>query len=184
MRHQPNLQVGDLLLRPFDPADGPDVQRLAGEREIADKTLNIPHPYPDGQAEEWISTHRPKFEADELCVYAVTQRYTGELMGAIGLRIERAFDRAEMGYWMGIPYWNHGYCTLAGRAILAYGFIDLRLHRIYAHHLSRNPASGKVMQKIGMTWEGRLRGHTKKREKHEDLEVYGILREEWSGVAE
>ena len=87
-----------------------------------------------------------------------------------------------MGYWMGVPYWNHGYCSEAARALVAHGFQQMGLHRIYAFHFVRNPASGRVMQKAGMTYEGTLRQHVKKWERYEDLTAYGILRSE-SGEA-
>jgi len=173
------LQTERLLLRPFALADAPAVQRLAGERAIADTTLNIPHPYEDGMAEEWIGTHQAKFNAGELANFAVVLRATGELIGAIGLVVSRRFDRAELGYWIGRPYWQQGYCTEAARAVLAYGFTALQLNRIHATHLRRNPASGRVMEKIGMTKEGLLRQHAKKWDRYEDLVQYGILREEW-----
>ncbi len=60
--------------------------------------------------------------------------------------------------------------------MLQYGFNTVKLNRIYSYHLSRNPASGRVMQKIGMTHEGTAPQHTKKWDKFEDLEQYGILK--------
>ena len=88
--------------------------------------------------------------------------------------------RAELGYWIGKPYWGQGYCTEAARATLDFGFEQLGLNRIFAHHFARNPASGRVMQKIGMTREGRLRQHVKKWDAFEDLELYGILKDHWA----
>jgi RimJ/RimL family protein N-acetyltransferase/GNAT superfamily N-acetyltransferase len=181
---QPMLETPRLTLRPFALADAADVQRLAGDRAIADTTLNIPHPYDDGMAEAWISTHQPKYAAGELANFAVIERAGDALVGAIGLMIKRDYDRAELGYWIGRPYWGRGYCTEAARAVLAFGFTTLNLVRIHATHLSRNPASGRVMQKIGMTREGMLRQHVKKWDRHEDLVEYGILREEWRQAAQ
>ena len=66
---QPTLQTKRLFLRPFELPDGEDVRRLAGDRAIADTTLQIPHPYEVGMAEEWILTRRPKFEAGEEVVF-------------------------------------------------------------------------------------------------------------------
>jgi RimJ/RimL family protein N-acetyltransferase len=184
MKQRATLETPRLILRPFEVADARDVQRLAGDRAIADMTLNIPHPYEDGMAEQWISTHQPKFEAGELASFAVVLRATGELVGAIGLVISRRFDRAELGYWVGRPYWNRGYCTEAGRALLEYGFTELSLNRIHASHLSRNPASGRVMEKLGITREGLLRQHAKKWDKYEDLVVYGLVRQDWMRSSE
>ena len=174
-----NLETARLLLRPFALSDASDVQRLAGNRAIADTTLNVPHPYEDGMAEEWISTHQPGFEAGEQAVFAATLKAGGDLIGAVGLTIVSEFDRAEMGYWIGVPYWGHGYCTEAARRILEFGFCDLELNKIHASHLDRNPASGRVMQKIGMSHEGIARQHVKKSDKYEDLVLYGLLRDEW-----
>ena len=86
---------------------------------------------------------------------------------------------AEMGYWIGKPYWNRGYGTEAAGGVLRYAFEQLGLNRVYAAHFRRNPASGRIMQKIGMTYEGCLRQHIKKWDTFEDMEYYGILRSEY-----
>jgi RimJ/RimL family protein N-acetyltransferase len=176
---QPTLNTARLILRPFDLGDAAAVQRLAGDWAVADTTLVIPHPYEDGMAEEWISTHRPGFEAGDLAVFAVVLRETAELVGAIGLSINKQFDRAEIGYWIGKPYWGRGYCTEAASAVIEFAFSSYNLHRIFATHFLRNPASGRVMQKLGMTQEGILRQHAKRWDRYEDFAVYGILRGEW-----
>lgn len=176
---QPVLKTRRLILRPFRMSDAPDVQRLAGERAIADTTLNVPHPYQDGMAEQWIATHQPGFEAGELANFAITLQPKKELIGAIGLVIDARANRAELGYWVGVPYWGNGYCTEAGQAVIEFGFTKLKLNRIYATYFTRNQASGRVMQKLGMTREGTLRQHVKKWGKYEDIVVYGILNKEW-----
>ena len=178
MQELPTIATERLLLRPFTLDDAADVQRLAGDQAVADTTLSIPHPYPDGAAEQWISSHAERFESHEIMTLAVTLRDGGELAGCISLRLNDAHGRAELGYWMGVPYWNRGYCSEAARALVAYGFEQMGLHRVYAYHFVRNPASGRVMQKAGMTYEGTLRQHAKKRERYEDLAAYGILRSE------
>ena len=179
MQDLPTLTTERLVLRPFALSDAADVQRLAGDRAVADTTLNIPHPYPDGAAEQWISSHVACFQRREIMTLAITLRASGELAGCISLRLNDTHNRAELGYWMGVPYWNQGYCSEAARAVIAYGFEQMALNRIFAHHLTRNPASGRVMQKAGMAYEGMLRQHAKKLERYEDLAIYGILRSEY-----
>jgi RimJ/RimL family protein N-acetyltransferase len=178
MKEQPTLATERLVLRPFEAADAADIQRLAGDFAIADTTLTMPHPYEDGMAEEWMATHRPRFEAGEAVHFAVVLRETGRLIGAMGLEIHKRFRRAELGYWIGKPYWNQGYATEAAHAVVAYAFTNLDLHRVHARHFARNPASGRVMQKVGMVHEGRAREHVLRWDVYEDLELYGILREE------
>jgi ribosomal-protein-alanine N-acetyltransferase len=87
-----------------------------------------------------------------------------------------------MGYWIGKTYWGRGYGTEAARAVLAYGFDTLGLNRIYAHCLTRNPPSARVLRKIGMAPEGRLRQHVKKWDVYEDIDQFGILRKDFQAM--
>lgn len=183
MKDYPRLTTRRLLLRGFDPSDAARVERLAGDFAVADTTLEIPHPYLPGMAIEWFATHQPKFEAGEMIALAITGRESGELIGAVGLSIRQRFDRAELGYWIGKPYWGRGYCTEAAQAVVAYGFTQLGLNRIFAVHFRRNPASGRVMQKLGMKQEGLFRQHIKKWDRYEDEVIYGILKSEWEALA-
>lgn len=176
---QPTLQTKRLILRPFELFDGEDLRRLAGDRAIADTTLQIPHPYEVGMAEEWILAQRPRFEAGEQVVFAAVLRGSDQLIGAMGLVMEGKFRRAELGYWIGRPYWRNGYCTEAAQAVLEYGFQFLNLNRIHAYHFKRNPASGRVLQKLGMRHEGSSPQHVMKWGIFEDVELYGILRSGW-----
>ena len=179
MLKRPTLQTDHLLLRPFTLDDAVHVKELAGQKEIASTTLNIPHPYEIGIAETWIKAQPEAFEKGESLTFAIVLKKEQQLIGAIGLEIDVRHDRAELGYWIGKPYWRNGYATEAARAVFAYGFVERNLNRIYASHFVRNPASGKVMQKLNMRHEASLRKHVKKWDKYEDLEMYGILRDEF-----
>lgn len=178
MAPRPTLTTARLVLRPFASSDAPVVQRLAGEREIALNTEHIPHPYPDGAAEAWIETHQERFDAGGEITFAITAVDAG-LVGAVGIIPQWGHDRAEIGYWIGKPYWNLGYASEAAGAVIRYGFEELRLNRIVAVHFTRNAASGRVMQKNGMRHEGTLRQDRKKWGEYVDVETYGILRSEW-----
>lgn len=172
----PTLETDRLRLRPFTAADAAEVQRLAGDRAIADTTLNIPHPYEDGAAEAWIGTHEEQFASGRGANFAIALRSDGRLLGSISLMgIDALHGHAELGYWIGKDHWGQGYCTEAGRAVLRYAFGTLGLHRVHAHHLVRNPASGRVLRKLGMRSEGCMRQHVKRWDVHEDIELYGIL---------
>jgi len=173
--NRPTLRTQRLILRPFELSDAARVKELAGAREVALNTLLIPHPYPDGGAEEWINTHEEK-TAEGNYSFAIDD---GQLVGAIGLHSKPEFDRAEVGYWLGVPFWGRGYATEAVGAVIRFGFEELGLHRIYAGYFSRNAASGRVMEKNGMRCEGTLRQHVKKWNEYVDIIYYGILRSEW-----
>lgn len=172
----PTLQTERLILRAFQMDDAPTVDKYVSEKAIAATTLNIPHPYTQEMAEEWIGTHKEAFENGQAVRFAITLRDSGKLLGAIGLEITAAHERAEIGYWIGKPHWGKGYCTEAAIAVLQHGLDSLGLERIFATHFGKNPASGRVMQKAGMKHEGRLRHHIKKWGEFEDLEMYSILR--------
>jgi RimJ/RimL family protein N-acetyltransferase len=174
------LHAQRLQLRRFEKEDASAVQRLAGAAEVADTTLLIPHPYPDGVAEEFIEMTHADWDKGEQYVFAITLRSSGELCGSIGLKVTAKHERGELGYWIGVPFWKQGYCSEAARAVLEFAFERLKLNSVVAHHFVRNPASGRVLEKIGMKYEGRLRQHVKKGERFEDLECYSILRNEWT----
>jgi RimJ/RimL family protein N-acetyltransferase len=172
----PTLTTPRLVLRPFRLEDAPAVQQLAGAWEIADTTANIPHPYEDGMAEAWISTHQNQYDTGDSLPLAVTLKSSGELIGAIGLHYKPVNYLAELGYWIGVSYWLQGYCTEAGREMVRYAFDVLQFNRVQARHMTRNPASGRVMQKIGMQYEGTLRQSLYRWAKFEDVAMYAILR--------
>lgn len=173
---RPILTTARLVLRPFVLADAPAVQRLAGHVEIARSTLLIPHPYPEGAAEEWIRGHD---DYSDNIIFAVALRDGGEAMGAVGLHVERKHNRAEIGYWLGVPFWGNGYMTEAARAVVGYALTEADLNRVFACHFTRNPASGRVLLKIGMQREGTMRQHLVKWGERVDVDYYGIVREDW-----
>lgn len=180
---RPVLTTERLILRPFTAADAPWVERHAGDREVASTTLRIPHPYPPGEAERWIANHEENFARGLAVDFALTVAESGELVGSMGLRLDHEHAHAEIGYWMAVPYWGLGYGSEAARAVVAYGFDELGLHRIFASHMARNPASGRVLQNAGMRHEGCLRQHVRKWGRFEDSEQYGILRSEYEAAA-
>jgi RimJ/RimL family protein N-acetyltransferase len=174
---RPTLTTAGLVLRPFVLDDAPAVQRLAADREVALNTMLIPHPYPEGAAGEWIDGHD---DSSDNHIFAIASKDGGEVMGAIGLHVDRKHERAEIGYWLGVPFWGRGYVTEAARAVVRYAFENLGVNRVFAFHFARNAASGRVLQKIGMRREGTLRQHLVKWGEHVDVDYYGIVREEWA----
>ena len=176
MRTAPPLLTERLILRSFTLKDAPDLQRLAGEYDVATTLSNMPHPYEDGMSEKWMHACSEKFEKDEALNFAITRRTDKNLIGGIELRLDQENKSGELGYWIGKPYWNCGYCTEAARAVVAYSFEVLKLNRIHAKHFKRNIPSGRVLEKIGMRYEGCFRQHVKKWDNFEDIMVYGILK--------
>ena len=182
--HPPTLETDRLILRPFSIADSEKVRQLAGDKKIYETTLNVPFPYEDGMAEKWISSHLPNFYNGSGVNLAVTLKGTGDLIGAIGLGAAKPHRRAELGYWIGVPFWNKGYCTEASREFIKYGFEVLGYHKITSRHMESNPASGKVMEKAGMLKEGCLFDEVVKDDHYHTLIVYGIINSEQGGAGQ
>ncbi len=175
---QPTIETGRLTLRPLTPDDAPVLARLAGRREIADTTISIPHPYSEAQARTWIAEQSEQFAAGKGVAFAI--QWKGMFIGAVGLRdIHPEHRHAEMGCWIGTDWWDQGCATEAAGAVLRYGFESLKLNRIHAHHMVRNPASGRVLEKIGMQREGLLRQCVCKWGVFEDVVVLAILWADW-----
>jgi RimJ/RimL family protein N-acetyltransferase len=175
-----DIETARLILRPFTLSDVPSVQRLAGSREIADTTLLIPHPYSEEHARAFIIAQQEAGIQGKGFVYAVELKELRQLIGSIGFKdVEVEHAQAEMGFWIGVEYWRHGYATEAARALVRHGFENLGLNRICAHHMVRNPASGRVLEKTGMHREGVLRQRIRKWGVFEDVVALAILRQEW-----
>jgi len=155
------------------------VRELAGDWEVAKTTGTIPHPYEAGVAETWISGHGEAFAEQRGVVFAIDLQSDGLLIGAVGLELHMTHEWAELGYWIGKPYWNRGYGTEAAREVLRYGFQELRLNRIHARYMPKNVASGRIMEKLGMRREGTLRQSLKRFGTFEDMIMYSILRQEY-----
>lgn len=176
MDNRPQLATERLLLRPFRETDGLSVERLARAREVADTTLTIPHPYPAGGGVQWIATHAGAWARRENLALAIcTQASPNELIGAISLSLSLPHLHGEIGYWIGVPSWGRGFATEAARALVRYGFGELGLHRIQGRHFTRNPASGRVLQKLGMQLEGVHRDAYCRWGAFEDVAAYALL---------
>ena len=174
MKNIPTLQTARLVLRPFEASDASMVRTLAGDREVYETTTTIPHPYKEGMAEHWISTHQGDYDNDKGLHLAITLK-DGTLLGAIGFKFSLANNRAEVGYWIGVPHWNQGFCTEALQAIIEFGFRTLGLHKITARHLLANEASGRVLIKTGMWKEGELKDEVLKDGVFHTVAAYAII---------
>lgn len=177
MKTAPTLHTERLILCSFTLEDALDVQRLAGDPDVASTTDAIEHPYKDGTAEAWIRWCQEEFKTGKRLNFAITLRTNGTLIGTVSLLFltYQARESAELGYWIGKPYWNCGYCTEAAKAAVAYGLYHHDIELVYAYYFKRNPASGRVLEKIGMRF---VKNIPKDPERYffEDTIQYSILK--------
>lgn len=169
----PDLWTPPLRIRPLGYKDEARVQELASAAEIASTTLSFPHPYPPGAARAWIEKKLDTFQKGDEMALAI--EFEGHYIGSVGFFLNRRDDAGELGYWVGKPWWGRGFASQAALAMIRFGFQELGLNRIQAQVMARNPGSAKVLEKIGMKYEGLLRGSIKKSAIYEDVKMYSIL---------
>lgn len=175
---QPRLTTARLVLRPCSEQDVSALVTLAGDARIAATTGTVPHPYTEAAAHSWLATHAPAWAADSQVHFAIVARHDDELRGVISLRRDGE-DTANVGYWIGVPFWGQGLATEACAALVAFGFEHWALAAINGRHLPENPASGRVLLKNGFLARGRVRVPFPIRGRDEDLDTYQLTYEGW-----
>ncbi len=153
---------------------------LADDYDIwANLDASFPHPYTRKDAEEWVALQSAKNPVEHFA----TCDAEGPI-GGIGLNTERADSpgSAELGYFVGKPFWGRGIATAAVEAITVYGFDMLNLDRIFAKVRVSNMASARVLEKAGFQRQELVRGAVSSRGEATDYRVYSVLRQDWPGT--
>jgi [ribosomal protein S5]-alanine N-acetyltransferase len=150
MEASPRLYTNRLILRKIEIEDVPSLVKHANNKKISDNIINIPYPYQEPDAVFRIAYVVRGFKNKERYVFAIVLKETEEFIGEISLHLDSK-TVAQLGYWLGEPFWNRGITTEAIEAVLKFGFEQLNLHRIYATCHQDNTASYKVLLKNGMT---------------------------------
>jgi RimJ/RimL family protein N-acetyltransferase len=150
VQYRPEILTPRLALRPLEAVDAPALARLIDDEAIARMTSRVPHPYSLDDAEGFIAYARTGPEK----VFAI-EKHEGELAGVIGFHGEPATP--EIGYWIGRPHWGKGYATEAGRAAMDWAHRRWGKRALRAGHFADNPASGRVLDKLGFLYTGEVR---------------------------
>lgn len=182
MSTSPQIKTQRLLLDQLNNNDIPKIVKYAGNKKVAEMTLNIPHPYEEEHAIYWINKAQQGLTDKSQYTFAIRLNTTFEFIGGIGLIVDQKNDLATLGYWIAEPFWGKGYATEATAGILRFGFEELQLNKIYATHLVENPASGKVMIKNKMIKEGELKDHNKKGDIYRSLLQYRLTKSEYNKI--
>jgi RimJ/RimL family protein N-acetyltransferase len=166
------VAIGSYWLRDFNKNDAPAIAKYANNPRIAAQVRDgFPHPYHLSDAEAFLAMVT---QASPRTIFAIsTDR---EAIGSIGFHVGSDVHRrtAEMGYWLAEPYWGRGIMTMAVQTTVEYAFRRFRLNRVYAMPYETNPASARVLEKVGFTLEGVLRAHAIKKRKVLDCLMYAI----------
>ena len=166
-----------LMIRRFKIEDAHDVYESCNDYEVAKTTLGIPFPYTLEMAESWITKLSQREEEGTSYEFAICfKENPNKIIGCISLTdVNPKAKRAEMGYWVNRAYWGQGIATEAAKCMINFGFDKIGLHSIIARYFDINPASGRVMQKSGMTYVGTIRDHEFRFDKYYNVGYYEIL---------
>lgn len=164
------LRTTRLLLRPLTTRDAEDLALLANDLDVARMTARIPHPYTVTEAFRWVASIE-----DEEFVRAIV--LDSLLVGVVGVAVDDVDEEcAEIGYWLGKPYWMNGYATEAAHALCCYSFDVERLARLTSSHFVGNEGSRNVLLKLGFRAIGQRRVWCEARQQELDAISYELSR--------
>jgi RimJ/RimL family protein N-acetyltransferase len=145
----PVLVTERLVLRPPHEDDIPDLVELANTRRVADMLARMPHPYGESEARDFIQRTAERTNG---CAYALTLAESGAFIGGAGLDAKPR--GLELGYWIGEPYWGHGYATEAAHALIDLAFRATEIEQLNVSCRVVNEASRRVIHKCGFRYAG------------------------------
>ncbi len=174
------LNSDRLVLRPLEERDSSTLYDNVKEYELARWLVNLPHPYPEDGAIEFIKTTRELMKKGEAYELAIESKETSEVIGVMSFcRVDQKHRNAELGYWVAKDHRDKGIATEAASAILAFGFEELNLERIYTKCFVDNKPSQRVIEKIGMLYEGTFRHEVLKKDGFIDTMYFSLLKGDW-----
>jgi [ribosomal protein S5]-alanine N-acetyltransferase len=178
----PELTTTRLNLRAMRMSDARDIFEYSCDPQVARHVLWEAHQNIH-QTRAYIRYVLRQYRAGTPSSFCIELKDTGKVIGTIGFMwVSNENRSAEVGYSLSRSYWNKGIMTEALRETLRFGFDTLNLNRIEAQHECDNPASGKVMEHVGMIREGTLRQRLYNKSRFVDVELYAILRDEWRKI--
>ncbi|MBN1844087.1 MAG: GNAT family N-acetyltransferase [Sedimentisphaerales bacterium] len=176
----PILAGKRVLVRRLKAADAEDLHRHLGNREIGRWLIGLPQPYTRQIAARFIRWSQRQSRLQKEFHLGIVLQSTQKVIGGVGLkRVDTQHRCAELGFWIGKPYWNQGLTTEAARLLLDFGFRRQGLHRIYAHTFDKNIASRRVLEKCGFQLEGVMREAVVRHHQRRAFCNYGILKSEY-----
>ncbi|HEV2593659.1 MAG TPA: GNAT family protein [Sphingomicrobium sp.] len=162
-----------ISLRPPFLADAKRLADAGDYAEVADTMISVPSPFRIEDAEAWIAETSARSDIDS---YVISSEVDNSIVGAAELRdIDLRHRQAEASFWITPQYWGQGYASVALAELVRIGVDRHGLNRIYAYHMARNPASGRVLSKCGFHFEGRLRERVWKSGCAEDAMLWSRL---------
>jgi [ribosomal protein S5]-alanine N-acetyltransferase len=173
------VETERLILRPIQSCDAVEIQAIASDFAIADTMISIPHPYPEGEAARLVESKQAAMKEGQGIAFSILEKEGARSLVGVAevrdLEVDEHSCQAEVSFWIAKAKWGKGYMSEAVPVLLDFGFDTLKINRLYAYHMVRNPACGRVLEKNGFTKEGILRQRVEKWGKYEDVALWAIV---------
>ncbi len=178
----PTLYSARFTFRETTSNDLLRMTELLNNQKISQHIFNIPFPFTLSDAQQRLAFMQEGFSNKNRYIFVITHQQENEMIGQIGLHLNTENNHAEMGYWIGEPFWGQGIATEGIRTILEFGFETLGLHKIFATHFLDNPASAIVMTKNKMIKEAELKEHYLRDGIYKGIGQYRLTKEEYEAL--
>ncbi|RAZ79283.1 N-acetyltransferase [Planococcus halotolerans] len=175
------IETDRLILRKMDHEDTQSIfDHWLSDERVSDNRVSAAHKSMSETAERVVRIIKGYYKND-FCYWGIELKSTKELIGEIDLYdFDNSTGNCEVSYSLGYRWWNQGYGTEALRAVVDFGFSHMNVHKISAAHNTDNPASGRIMSKVGMQQEGIIRDKIRNsKNQYKDCAVWGILQEDY-----
>ncbi|MCM2996222.1 ribosomal-protein-alanine N-acetyltransferase [Paenibacillus favisporus] len=178
----PIFETARLRIRRLELSDAADYFELASNPDVSAETVWDRH-HSIEETIDYLNRVNQRFDMKQAIHWGIIEKASGKLIGRTGLiHVDPVHEKAEIGYALARAYWSQGFVTEATREIVHYAFVQAGFHRLEARCNASNPGSYRVMEKLGMSFEGVLREQLKIKGQFVDQRMYSILRQdtEWS----
>ncbi len=180
----PELETDRLLLRRMQVSDADDMYAYAKRADVTKYLTWTPHPN-HAYTVEYLQYLASRYRIGDFYDWGVTLRENGRMIGTCGFTsFDFPHNAAQVGYVLNPDYWGQGIAAEALRAVIRFGFRELALHRIEACYIEGNTRSRRVMEKVGMTYEGIRREAMRIKGEYRNIGVCAVLRDEFRGGQE
>jgi len=168
-----------LHLRKFEVSDSKYIVKLLKNKEVPATTLNLPYPCSIDQANQIISEYKNAEKNGEALRWVITVKDTNEFIGGIRLVPNKIFNSAELGFWLGKAFWQHGYAFEAAAEVIEFAFNTLAINRLEAHAMVENTPSIRLLEKLGFSKEGLHPELVIKWGNYKDVVTFGFLKKNY-----
>lgn len=165
-------------IRPVQIEDAPIIQELATSHPDIVKQTRLPDPYPDNGAQQWIEYTLEKRQSEEEFSFAI-ENHENKIVGVCGLTVKQNGKEAELGYWIGEPFWKNGYATSAIRKALQFAFETRSFLRVFALSLENNIGSKRALEKNGFVLLETRPDDEQGCNTGETVAIYEFYRKDW-----